>query len=140
MPPIEKVYEAWTAIADGRVDMNHDGYAEVSSSDGARHYTVRFSGNRYASDDNSTYWQGYAGYPVIAVMMLQGLLPYDSREAELWKGVEWKAVNTRFKNKYAAAVEAVAQERGIDLVKARQEAEKVMKALETLNPEIKRKI
>ena len=39
MPPIEKAYEAYSAIADGRVEM-HDGYALVASSDGVKTYEV----------------------------------------------------------------------------------------------------
>lgn len=139
MPPIEKVYEAWTAIADGRVKM-HDGYATIPSSDNSKEYTVRFEGDRYSSDDNATYWQGYAGYPVIAVLMLQGLLPLNMKEAEKWKGVNWKDVNTKYKNKYAQAVEHVAQEKGIDMTEASAEAESVMDSLQRLDLEIKRKL
>lgn len=139
LPPIEKVYEAWTAIADGRVEM-HEGYATVASSDGAKAYTVRFEGDTYASDDNATYWQGYAGYPVIAVLMLQGKLPYSAAEAKKWKDINWKSVNTRFKNNYALAVEHVAEERDIDLKTARDEARAVMDALENLDIQLKRKI
>lgn len=139
MPPKEKVYEAWTAVADGRVEM-HDGYATMSSSDATKGYTIRFEGDRYASDDNATYWRGYPGYPVIAVLMLQGRLPYDKAEAEKWKGVNWKAVNTKYKNDYSAAVKAVAEERGIDMQAAEKAAEKVMEALGNLNLEIKRKL
>lgn len=139
MPPIEKVFEAWTAIADGRIEL-HDDYADVASSDGSKGYTVRFDGNRFSSDDNATYWRGYAGYPVLAVLMLQGRLPFAKDEAELWKGVNWKEVNTRHRNKYAAAVEEVARERGINLEKAYEDASQVMEALKSLPLEIKRKI
>lgn len=139
MPPKEKVYEAWTAIADGRVNI-HDDYAHVTSSDSEKEYTVRFDGDKYASNDNATYWQGYPGYPVIAVMMLQGKLPYENEEAEKWKGINWKALNTKFKNRYADAVKSVAEERHIDLQAADMAAERVMDALENLDITIKRKL
>lgn len=139
MPPREKVFEAWTALADGRVEM-HDGFAEVSSSDGAKRYTVRFAGDTFSSDDNATYWRGYPGYPVIAVLMLQGRLPYDRDEALKWKDVNWKEINTRYKNNYAAAVKEVAAQKGIDLPHAEEEAEKVMQALADLHIVIKRKL
>lgn len=138
-PPIEKVYEAWTALADNRVIM-HDGYADVSSSDGEKAYTVRFSGNQYSSDDNATFWRGYPGYPVMAVLMLQGKLPYDAAEAELWKNINWTQTNKLFKNNYAAAVEFIARERGIDMEKASAAAQKVMEALADSDIVIKRKI
>ena len=69
LPPLEKVFEAYSAIADGRVAV--DGQeARVRSSDGAKEYTVTWDGDVYASDDSTTYWQGYAGYPVLAVLLL----------------------------------------------------------------------
>lgn len=139
MPPIEKVFEAWTAIEDGRVEM-HDGYATMSSSDGTKGYTIRWDGDRYASDDNATYWRGYPGYPVLAVLMLQGRLPLDREEAAKWRGVNWKEVNTRHKNDYAAAVREVAEERHIDMTTAEKAAAAVMDALGNLDLEIKRKI
>ena len=139
MPPKEKIFEAWTAIVDNRVAL-HDGYAVVKSSDDSKEYTVRFSGDSYSSDDNATYWQGYPGYPVIAVLMLQGRLPFDRAEAEKWRDVNWKAVNTRFKNKYSEAVESVASERHIDLSASEQAAQTVMNSLASMNLIIKRKI
>ena len=139
LPPIEKVYEAWTALADHRVTM-HDGTADVKSSDGEKSYIVRFSGDMYSSDDNATYWQGYAGYPVIAVLMLQGKLPYDQEEAELWKNINWTELNNRYKNKYAEAVKEVALERNINQYKSSEAARKVMAALEQLPLVIKRKL
>lgn len=139
MPPKEKIFEAWTAIVDNRVSL-HDGYAVVKSSDDSKEYTVRFSGDSYSSDDNATYWQGYPGYPVIAVLMLQGRLPFDRAEAEKWRDVNWKAVNTRFKNKYSEAVESIASERHIDLPASEQAAQTVMNSLASMNLIIKRKI
>lgn len=78
MPPVEKIYEAWSAVADGRVTIDDAARkATVVSSDRTREYTVSWSddGSVYNSNDNATYWRGYAGYPVIAVMMMQGRLP-----------------------------------------------------------------
>lgn len=135
----EKIYEAWTALASNRVHL-HDDYAEVSSSDGEKGYTIRFLGNQYSSDDNATYWRGYAGYPVIAVLMLQGKLPYDRQEAELWKDINWTVLNKKYRNNYAEAVEEISQQRNIDMRKAELEAQKVMEALKELPLEIKRKI
>lgn len=139
LPPIEKIYEAWTALADNRVNL-HENYATVSSSDASKEYTVRFSENQYSSDDNATFWQGYPGYPVIAVLMLQGKLTYDKHEAGLWKNINWTSLNKKHKNNYAAAVAEIAEERGINLEKSNEAALKVMKELEMLPIEIKRKI
>ena len=115
MPPIEKAYEAYSAIADSRVEM-HEGYALVDSSDQAKTYEVAWEGNAYSSTDNGTYWQGYAGYPVIAVLVLQGRLPQPPADtlADL-AGVPWKQLNDAHKRDYAAAAdEALAKLRVID--------------------------
>lgn len=74
-PPIEKILEAYTAIADGHVKLEND-QALVTSSNEAKTYIVTFHDNTYTSNDNASYWQGYLGYPGIAVLMLQGKLPY----------------------------------------------------------------
>ena len=139
LPPIEKVFEAWTALADNRVSLGN-GEATVKSSDGAKEYTVKFRDDLFSSDDNASFWRGYAGYPVIAVLMLQGRLPYDQEEALLWKDVNWKALNTKYRNRYAEAVKEVALERDIDMQKANSSAEAVMTALKSLPIVIKRKI
>ena len=55
-PPIEKIYEAYSAIADMRITIE-DNHAAVSSSDGSREYTVTWTDNTYASDDSATYWR-----------------------------------------------------------------------------------
>lgn len=123
LPPLEKIYEAYTAVADGRVSMpakepvwspGETGRAQVHSSDGSKTYEVQWSGDQYSSDDNGTYWQGYAGYPVIAVLMLQGRLPLDRKIAEQFAGINWKALNSEFGNDYAKALASVIDSRNLD--------------------------
>lgn len=72
------------------------------------------NGSTYSSNDNATYWQGYAGYPVIAVLMLQGRLPLDRAAADGFAQVDWTDLNERCKRDYAAAVRAVVDERSLD--------------------------
>jgi|GEM_PF-215417 len=148
LPPIQKVYEAWTALADGRIKAeggftDASGQAHVSSSDGSKAYTVKWDGDTYASTDNATYWQGYAGYPVIAVLMLQGRLPCDERIARLFAGVPWKQVNDACKRDYAKALAQVLDERRI--VDEEREliddaAQKIICQLDALNLKLKRKL
>lgn len=139
LPPIEKVFEAWTAIVDDRVSI-WDNHATVTSSDDTKTYDIRFEDNKYSSTDNATYWRGYPGYPVLAVMMIRGLLPFNAEEADHWREVNWKSINVKYKNDYAAAVRHVAEERGIDLSVSYTEAERVLNALKELPIEIKRKL
>jgi hypothetical protein len=147
MPPKAKVYEALSAVADGRVRIveasagdvgagagtaadagagpgtaagqgagTGDGQAQVISSSGTRTYTVTWSGgsavrgSRFNSNDNASYWQGYAGYPIIAVLLATGALLYDPEVARPLAGVPWKTINDRFKRDYEQAVDAVLQD------------------------------
>ncbi|MFG6392014.1 MAG: hypothetical protein K1V76_06875 [Candidatus Amulumruptor sp.] len=146
LPPLEKVYEAWSAIADQRVAMTEtpsddmaSGNAVVASSDGEKLYHVNWDGDTYASDDNATYWQRYAGYPVIAVLMLQGRLPLDIPESNLWSGINWHQLNEANKRDYAAAAREAMADNGINPAMAQQEADKVISALKNLPLTLKRK-
>lgn len=104
LPPIEKIPEAYTAIIDGRVEM-FDDYAIVKSSTLEKEYLIKWNNEIYYSNDNSTYWQGYTGYPVIAVLMLQGKLSLNKDLLEYFKGINWNNLNKVNKNDYSASLE-----------------------------------
>ncbi len=112
MPPKAKVYEALTAVADGRVRLTGAGEAEVTSSSGDRTYTVTWSadGVTYSANDNASYWRRYAGYPIIAVLLLTGVISYDPGVARLLAGIPWKRLNDEARRDYDRAVEAVLHE------------------------------
>lgn len=143
--PIEKIYEAWTAVVDGRVSLEEGadeqaGAAVVRSSDGKKSYRVtwRDNGKVFTSTDPATYWQGYAGYPVIAVLMTLGRLPIGD-EASRYSGVNWTELNARYKRDYAAALATLQKERGIDAAASAREAEACHTALRNLTLTLKRK-
>lgn len=141
LPPLEKVYEAWSAVADGRVALHPDERrATVTSSNGAKEYTVSWSedGAAYSSNDNATYWQGYAGYPVIAVLMERGALPLDRAVADGFAGVNWTELNAAHKRDYAAAVAHVVEARGLDEARVQEAAQAVHDALRALDLAMKR--
>ncbi|MCE4602905.1 MAG: hypothetical protein F7B18_06970 [Desulfurococcales archaeon] len=108
-PPDIKVLEAAGALGDGRVHAEKLGMglvkALVSSSGGERRYlvVVKVPGDKrpttiYAySDDNGTRYRGYVGYPIIAVLMIEGLLPRDRRLEEALAGLKWRELNERYK-------------------------------------------
>jgi len=137
--PVEKIYEAYTAIADKRIEFAEDGNkAHVRSSDNSKIYTIAWEGNAYSSNDSATYWQGYCGYPVIAVLMEQGLLPLNRDTAALFAGVNWHELNNKHKRNYAAALEEVIRERGISLGSLQQETEEVYAKMKELDVVLKR--
>lgn len=139
-PPIEKIHEAYGALADGRVRMD-DTSAAVTSSDGAKQYTVNWEGDTYSSNDNASYWQGYMGYPLIAALMMQGLVPYDEAIAAHFKGINWKERNTAHKNKYAkvaAEIMGELKQKGVDCDRINAEIQRAYTALKTLDIQYRR--
>lgn len=139
-PPVEKIYEAWSAITDGRVVLETN-TASVTSSSRAKTYTVSWDGGIFSSNDNATHWQGYAGYPVIAVLMLQGRLPFDKNIASLFADINWTEANAAAKSDYAEAVDAVFTMLKLDEEQkgnVRAEALKAYAALMALDIEVKR--
>jgi len=139
-PPIAKVYEALSAVADGRVKIIGDTSAQVMSSSGDKTYTVKWShdGREITSNDNATRWQGYLGYPIIAVLLLIGRLPYDPAIARWLGGVTWHDLNQQYKRNYDAAVDHVLTElrrRGVDASAVRAEAVRIYEALPKLGLE-----
>ena len=141
LPPLAKVFEAWSALADGRVALDAEKRrASVASSNGEKAYTVTWSedGAVYSSNDSATYWQGYAGYPVIAVLMAQGRLPFDRAMADGFAHVNWTKLNERHRRDYAAAVREVVDERGLDAAQADAAAHEALDALAALDIGLKR--
>ncbi|MDE7202245.1 MAG: hypothetical protein K2O91_10170 [Lachnospiraceae bacterium] len=140
VPPIEKIHEAYSAIADGRIILR-DTEADVSSSDFTKQYLVKWKDETYSSNDNASYWKGYLGYPIIAVLMLQGKLSYDKEIAGHFKGINWKKLNTEHKNDYSKAVKQIMdglEKSGIDCDKINIEIDKVYKEIEQLAINTKR--
>ena len=106
LPPRAKVFEAFTALADGRVRLAGPGFATVVSSGGDKTYDVDWSddGRTVAANDNASYWQGYLGYPAVAVLLLRGDLRADEDAVAALAGVPWHELNKRYRRDYEAAV------------------------------------
>src|SRR5271163_243399 len=100
MPPPIKVYEALGAIGDGRVRLEDEHHALVESSEGDKTYDVEISddGREVSSNDSASYWQGYLGYPAIAVLVGRGMYKPDDRTFEALRGIPWRAINQRLRN------------------------------------------
>lgn len=140
LPPIEKIHEAYSAIADERITLR-DSEADVLSSDLAKKYLVKWEDETYSSNDNASYWKGYLGYPLIAVLMLQGKLSLDRETAGYFKGINWKKLNTEHKNKYSEAVKQIMDDlktSGVDCDKINGEINNVYKEMERLTINTKR--
>jgi hypothetical protein len=105
-PPRAKVFEAFTAVADGRVRLTGPGSATVTSSRGDKVYDVAWSeaDRTITANDNASYWQGYAGYPILAVLLARGELRADASAVTAMAGIPWHDLNQRHKRDYEAAV------------------------------------
>jgi len=139
MPPLIKVYEALGAIGDGRVRIVDSRRALVTSSDGAKTYEVEITddGREISSNDNASYWQGYLGYPAIAVLLARGFYRPPANVTDALAGIPWKTLNRKFKNDYAktlAEVDKELEQSGHDPDAVRSEAEAVLSFLRKLGP------
>ncbi len=135
-PPRIKILEALGAIADKRIKLIDERRAEVISSDGTRKYTVivDYNARRVFSNDNGTRFRGYVGYPIIAFLMLKGILPFDERLAQALKDIPWKKLNETYK-RYAIVEEIVkkkALEKGVMPSELDAFVEKSMRLLRSL--------
>lgn len=137
LPPLAKVYEALSTVADGRVQMTGPTSAQVTSSGGDKTYLVRWSPDltQVTSDDNASRWQGYTGYPIIAVLLTLKKLDYDPAIAQALAGVPWNTLNAQHKRDYDAAIDHVLRDVAVaggqpDAI--RQEAERIFAQLREL--------
>lgn len=140
LPPIEKISEALSVIADQRYVMYED-YVEITSSNHAKTYTVLFHDTIYASNDAATYWQGYPGYPILAVWFLQGILPLPNHILPYFKDIDWNERNKRHKRNYANALKEVFDEwhsQGIDTKMIQSTIDELYQILPTLPYEIQK--
>jgi hypothetical protein len=137
-PPIVKVYEAFSAVAGGRVAVTGAGAAKVTSSNGARTYDVWWDadGSTITANDSGSTWQGYAGYPIIAVLLVQGRIQTDDSLMAPLASVDWHELNDRVKRRYDQAVEQVLAEAaagGADRDAIAAAAESVLEQLAALH-------
>ena len=134
IPIIEKIYEAYSAIADGRIKKQQDVYL-IESSNYTKTYTILCENDTYISNDNMSYWNQTIGYPIIAVMMIEGKITYNKEVCEKFKNIDWKKINTEYKNDYVKAAAVVLENlkaagEDIDLIKL--ETEKVYSQVQKL--------
>jgi hypothetical protein len=139
MPPIVKVYEAIGALADRRVKDSGGRTVEVVASDGKTSYVVEIDedGRVISASDNASYWQGYIGYPGIAVMIGRGLYQPSHATLEALRGIPWREINRQFRNDWTKVINQVEQqaaERGFDPATIRADCEAALAALLRLAP------
>jgi len=143
IPPEDKVYEALAAVASGRVrfEGNKSIQAKVYSSSGHKYYTVHYDAETRSasSNDNSSFYTGQIGYPIMAVLLASGVIDYDHQVATWLADIPWKDINTKHKNNWSAAVEEVLHqvegERGADTARIRAEVARIYTEIKALKLE-----
>ena len=134
IPPLIKVYEALGCLGDERMEMV-DGVVKVFSSSKNKTYGVWFDEKSGAimTNDNGSFWQGYLGYPAIALLMTKKILSFDKKWGKALEEIDWKGINTRNKNdwnKTLVEVDKIVKKRGFDPKKLRIFCEKVVDEIE----------
>ncbi|MFA6602758.1 MAG: hypothetical protein WCT01_03050 [Candidatus Shapirobacteria bacterium] len=119
-PHISKIYEALTAIADSRIELDGPNKAKCFSSSKGKFYETEYDSatNQIMSNDNTAYYTDSVSYPMIALLMLNGKIEYDQSLLETLKGIYWKDINQKFKNNYDQAIEFVLTDlsnKGVDI-------------------------
>jgi hypothetical protein len=141
LPPRAKLFEALSAVADGRVrvltDRHGEGRAEVDSSDRRRTYLVEWSAGAttIAANDNASYWQGYLGYPAVAVLLVLRRLRCGDDIAASLAGIDWHELNRRYRRDYDAAlghVLDVLEQRGVPRAPIERAVDDLMEQLAAL--------
>jgi len=137
IPPRIKILEALGSIADKRIIVLDEKRAKVISSEKNKEYFVYLDleKNVVFSDDNGTKLKGYIGYPIIAFLMIKGVLPFDERIASVLYQIPWKRLNEKYKN-YSIVekiVKDIAKKRGIETNFLENFVEEVMKKISNLS-------
>ena len=136
--PVSKIYEALSVLSDNRIKEKDKTCYFVTSSDHSKTYTVLVKDGIYSSNDNATYWQHYAGYPIIAVCLSTGVLSYDKSLLPHFKNVNWKKLNTQNKNNYDLSVnQFLSQLNEEEKKKTEEECFNILKALKKLDIKVK---
>jgi len=136
LPPKIKIYEALGTLGDGRLEISGN-TAKVYSSSGDKFYSVAYDpkANAITSNDNSSYWVGYLGYPAIAFLLKKGVVAHDSDFAGALKGIPWKEVNTKFKNDFEKTeehVNEILRKKGVDMNEFSAEIERIYNEIRKL--------
>ena len=105
-PHISKIYEAITAIADKRIKLIGENIAQCTSSSRGKFYTVKYDpvSNSLMSNDNTAWYTDSLSYPMVALLMMEGIIKYDSQLEQILSGIIWKDINQKFKNDYDKAI------------------------------------
>jgi len=107
-PHVARIYEALTAIAGNRIEINGN-RAKCYSITNDKVYDIQYNSvsGSIMSNDNAAFYTNCLSYPMIAYLMLINKIPYQEKLLEIFKDVCWKEVNIHFKNDYDKSIKFV---------------------------------
>lgn len=124
------VYEALSAIADGRFELTDETTGKCTSTSKGKFYTITYDGDskEIMSNDNMAYFRGEVSYPMVAMLLVKGECSYDKSILEHLKNIAWKAINQKNKNDYMKSVDQVLkdlEEQKVDVNLIKNEVKKI---------------
>ena len=134
------IARVWILPGNGNVTIND---RELDEYFGKKTYQVEWQDNLYSSTDNATYWQGYAGYPIIGILIMNGKLQVDNYIVNHFSDVNWNELNKKYKRDYRKAlleVFAVKELTQEEIHVIEEKTAQVYEQLKSLDIQIVRKI
>lgn len=124
------VYEALSAIADGRFELTGENTAKSTSTSRGKFYEVEYDPKTASimSNDNMAYYAGEISYPMVAMLLVKGVIKYDEKILKGLKAIPWKDINQKNKNDYMKSVDEVLGDlklKGIDIEHVRTECNRI---------------
>lgn len=136
LPPKDEhiVYEALSAIADGRFELIDENNAKCTSTSQGKFYSVKYdpASQSIMSNDNMAYFRDEVSYPMVALLLQRGDIKFNQEILNNLAGIKWKAINQKNKNDYMKSVEQVLadlQAKGVDTELIRSEVNKIFQSL-----------
>lgn len=114
LPHIIKIAEAYSAIADGRIETDGKKQYFIISSDFTKKYTVTVSGNCYSSNDNMSCNYNILGYPIVVVLMIEDFIQYNPIVVERFQNICWTKINLEYKKDFSKSLQSVLEKIGKD--------------------------
>jgi hypothetical protein len=138
LPPTDEhiIYEALSAIADGRFEMIDENNAKCTSTSKGKFYSVKYdaASNSIMSNDNMAYYRDELSYPMVAILLSKGEVKYNESILGNLTDIKWKDINQRNKNDYMKSVSEVLanlKRNGVNIDLIENEVAKIFEFLNT---------